>query len=336
MAGIVAQTRQDVGTEPVERIADVLRQRLEQSGIDLPDDEIEELAHQVVDRRLEESQRIRDPAAGERPPGNEAGRDRRGAAQGVTATCVRRPRRPRGSATSSRTPIGRGHETARRAAAQVGGCGEFFAAVPDRSEDRVLTRSRFRVEAELRFSGENCREHGSSVCSDRPNVRGASDIAACAGLAGITSMRAGFSRREGTPGSVARRARHPGSSSRGRDPGSRRDARGAAPPTIARHHSRETTTSSSPRSTSVGASTRESTASGLWASIARNLPRRCGPALTYSRAPIAITFGLSTAMSWSSRAICLRAVRAAGSTVGPMSTSRETGSGCRAAISSAT
>jgi hypothetical protein len=48
VAGIVAQTRQDVGTDPVERIADVLRQRLEQSGIDLPEDEIEELAHQVA------------------------------------------------------------------------------------------------------------------------------------------------------------------------------------------------------------------------------------------------------------------------------------------------
>ena len=47
VTGIVAQTRADVGTEPVERIADVLRQRLEQSGIDLPDSDIEELARQV-------------------------------------------------------------------------------------------------------------------------------------------------------------------------------------------------------------------------------------------------------------------------------------------------
>jgi len=47
VTGIVAQTRQDVGTEPVERIAEVLRQRLEQSGIDLPDAEVEELAHQI-------------------------------------------------------------------------------------------------------------------------------------------------------------------------------------------------------------------------------------------------------------------------------------------------
>jgi hypothetical protein len=47
VAGIVAQTRQDVGTEPLERIAEVLHQRLEQSGIDLPDSEVQELARQV-------------------------------------------------------------------------------------------------------------------------------------------------------------------------------------------------------------------------------------------------------------------------------------------------
>ena len=47
VAGIVAQTRSDVGTESVERIEQVLRQRLEQSGVDLPDDEIRELAQQV-------------------------------------------------------------------------------------------------------------------------------------------------------------------------------------------------------------------------------------------------------------------------------------------------
>jgi hypothetical protein len=47
VTGVVAQTRADVGTEPVERIAEVLRQRLEQSGIDLPDSDIEELAHQI-------------------------------------------------------------------------------------------------------------------------------------------------------------------------------------------------------------------------------------------------------------------------------------------------
>jgi hypothetical protein len=48
VSGIVAQTRQDVGTEPIERVADVLRQRLSDSGIDLPDDEVRELARQVT------------------------------------------------------------------------------------------------------------------------------------------------------------------------------------------------------------------------------------------------------------------------------------------------
>ncbi|GAA1961175.1 hypothetical protein [Microbacterium deminutum] len=47
VAGIVAQTRADVGTESLDRIADVLRQRLTQSGIDLPDADVEELARQV-------------------------------------------------------------------------------------------------------------------------------------------------------------------------------------------------------------------------------------------------------------------------------------------------
>lgn len=47
VTGIVVQTRADVGTEPVDRIAEVLRQRLEQAGIDLPDDDIRELARQV-------------------------------------------------------------------------------------------------------------------------------------------------------------------------------------------------------------------------------------------------------------------------------------------------
>jgi hypothetical protein len=47
VTGVVAQTRADVGTEPVERIAEVLRQRLEQSGIDLPDSDVEELARQI-------------------------------------------------------------------------------------------------------------------------------------------------------------------------------------------------------------------------------------------------------------------------------------------------
>ena len=47
VAGIVAQTRQDVGTDPLEHIAHVLRQRLTQSGIELPENDIEELARQV-------------------------------------------------------------------------------------------------------------------------------------------------------------------------------------------------------------------------------------------------------------------------------------------------
>ena len=47
VAGIVAQTRSDVATEPHDRIVEVLHQRLEQSGIHLPEDEISELARQV-------------------------------------------------------------------------------------------------------------------------------------------------------------------------------------------------------------------------------------------------------------------------------------------------
>lgn len=48
IAGIAAQTRQDIaGTEP-ERVYDVLKQRLDQSGIDLPDSDIQELARQIT------------------------------------------------------------------------------------------------------------------------------------------------------------------------------------------------------------------------------------------------------------------------------------------------
>jgi len=46
--GIVAQTRVDVGGEPLDRIADVLHQRLEQAGISLSDDEIAALAERVA------------------------------------------------------------------------------------------------------------------------------------------------------------------------------------------------------------------------------------------------------------------------------------------------
>lgn len=42
--GIVAQTRADHDADGPERIAEVLRQRLAQAGIDLTDDEITELA----------------------------------------------------------------------------------------------------------------------------------------------------------------------------------------------------------------------------------------------------------------------------------------------------
>jgi hypothetical protein len=47
VAGIVAQTRSDVGDQSLDRIADVLRQRLVQAGVELPDDEVRELARQV-------------------------------------------------------------------------------------------------------------------------------------------------------------------------------------------------------------------------------------------------------------------------------------------------
>lgn len=47
VTGVVAQTRQDVGTEPLERIAQVLGQRLEQAGVDLPEGDIHELARQI-------------------------------------------------------------------------------------------------------------------------------------------------------------------------------------------------------------------------------------------------------------------------------------------------
>jgi hypothetical protein len=47
VAGIVAQTRADVGTESLERIAEVLGQRLSQSGVELPESDVHELARQV-------------------------------------------------------------------------------------------------------------------------------------------------------------------------------------------------------------------------------------------------------------------------------------------------
>ncbi|BDV31645.1 hypothetical protein [Microbacterium terricola] len=46
--GIVAQTRMDVANEPLDRIAEVLHQRLEQAGISLSDEEIGRLAERVA------------------------------------------------------------------------------------------------------------------------------------------------------------------------------------------------------------------------------------------------------------------------------------------------
>lgn len=47
VTGIVAQTRADVATEPLDRIVEVLRQRLTEAGVELPDGDIRELARQV-------------------------------------------------------------------------------------------------------------------------------------------------------------------------------------------------------------------------------------------------------------------------------------------------
>lgn len=47
--GIILQTRQDVGSETTERISEVLRQRLDQAGIEATDAQIEGYAGQVAD-----------------------------------------------------------------------------------------------------------------------------------------------------------------------------------------------------------------------------------------------------------------------------------------------
>jgi len=47
ITGVVAQTRQDSGTEPRERIVELLRERLQQAGVELADADLEELADQV-------------------------------------------------------------------------------------------------------------------------------------------------------------------------------------------------------------------------------------------------------------------------------------------------
>lgn len=50
IAGIVAQTRADVGDADESRIADVLRQRFEQTGIRVADDRVAALAAEVSQR----------------------------------------------------------------------------------------------------------------------------------------------------------------------------------------------------------------------------------------------------------------------------------------------
>jgi len=47
ITGVVAQTRQDSGTEPRERIVELLRERLQQAGVELADADLDELADQV-------------------------------------------------------------------------------------------------------------------------------------------------------------------------------------------------------------------------------------------------------------------------------------------------
>jgi len=47
IAGVVAQTRADVGGQSEERVADVLRQRFSDIGLDLGDDRIRALAAEV-------------------------------------------------------------------------------------------------------------------------------------------------------------------------------------------------------------------------------------------------------------------------------------------------
>lgn len=48
IAGIVAQTRQDASNLERHEVVHILAQRLEQSGLDVPDAEVEELADQVL------------------------------------------------------------------------------------------------------------------------------------------------------------------------------------------------------------------------------------------------------------------------------------------------
>jgi hypothetical protein len=48
IVGVVAQTRADVGDAPQERIAEVLRQRFSDAGLELGDDRIRALAAEVA------------------------------------------------------------------------------------------------------------------------------------------------------------------------------------------------------------------------------------------------------------------------------------------------
>ncbi|WP_125132880.1 hypothetical protein [Microbacterium sp. 10M-3C3] len=50
IAGIVAQTRADVGDASEERVADVLRQRFRDIGLDVDDDRVRALAAEIVAR----------------------------------------------------------------------------------------------------------------------------------------------------------------------------------------------------------------------------------------------------------------------------------------------
>ncbi|MBD3940391.1 hypothetical protein IF188_01590 [Microbacterium sp. NEAU-LLC] len=47
ITGVVAQTRQDTGTAPADRIVHVLRERLGQVGVDVSGAELDELARQI-------------------------------------------------------------------------------------------------------------------------------------------------------------------------------------------------------------------------------------------------------------------------------------------------
>lgn len=66
VAGIVAQTRSDVATMPFERVVEVLRERLTQAGVHLPDSDVQELAQQISTGDAESPGQA-DPAGTARP-----------------------------------------------------------------------------------------------------------------------------------------------------------------------------------------------------------------------------------------------------------------------------